>query len=63
MILAGESVALAADMISEEAMQGLAVRPVVDRVRWPWTVTLPRARRVPTADALVAWAQQTPSRP
>ena len=55
-ILAGDCVALAADMISMAAMPGMAVRPVLDPIRYPCTVTRARARPAPAAGALVAWA-------
>jgi len=56
-ILAGECVTLSPDLLSEKAITGLAVRPVLDPIRWPWTVTRARARSAPAADAFVAWAQ------
>ena len=55
-ILAGDCVALAADMVSADAMPGLAIRPVRGPVRWPWTVTRAGTRPAPMADAFVAWA-------
>ena len=57
-ILAGECVALAPDMVSEHAMPGLAVRSVIEPIRYPWTVTRARSRAVPAADAFVSWADQ-----
>jgi len=55
-ILAGDCVALAPDMVSEHAIPGLAVRPVLDPIRYPWTVSRVRSRPAPAADAFVAWA-------
>ncbi len=57
-ILAGDCVALAADMLSEHALPGLAVRPVVEPIGYPWTVTRARARPAPAADAFVAWLRR-----
>ena len=56
-ILGGDCVALAPDMVSEHALPGLAVRPVVDPIRYPWTISRARSRPLPAADAFVAWAQ------
>lgn len=55
-LLAGDCVALAPDMVGEHAMPGLAVRSVLDPIRYPWTVTRALSRPAPAADAFVAWA-------
>ncbi len=56
-ILAGDCVALAADIFSVGTMPGLASRPVSDPIRYPWTISRARSRPVPAADAFVAWAR------
>jgi len=54
-ILAGDCVALTADIVTEGAAPGLAVRPVVDPIHYPFTATRARSRPLPAADAFVAW--------
>lgn len=56
-ILAGECVALAPDVLHENAMPGLAVRPVLDPIRFPWTLTRARDRPSAVADAFATWVQ------
>jgi len=48
-------VALTADMVTEGAAPGLAVRPVVEPIHYPFTATRARSRPLPAADAFVAW--------
>ncbi len=56
-IIAGTVVSLAADIMPEGTIPGIAVRPVSDPVLWPWTATTLRDDAPPkVAISFVAWA-------
>ncbi len=55
-MIAGTVVSLAADIMPEGTIPGMAVRPVSDPVRWPWTATTLRAAPPKVALSFIAWA-------
>ena len=55
-IITGSVVSLAADIMVEGTIPGMAVRPVSDPVLWPWTATTLRDAPPKIAASFIAWA-------